>query len=102
MRATLLAIIALVSVSAANAQMITTTTPFQSMGNSFFENNGVNWAFRGNNVVAQFGGAAPPPFGNPDPNAGLRAGFGLETDAEISDSIFRKAAIAAWSRRRPR
>ncbi len=58
-------------------QMINTTTPFHQIGSSFFENNGVTWSLRGPNFFANGPAAAQPPFGNPDPNAGLRGGVGF-------------------------
>lgn len=78
MRSTLSLFILLgVAMIANGQQMINTTTPLNQIGSSFFENTGVTWSIRGPNFFANFGGAAPPPFGNPDPNSGLRTGVGF-------------------------
>ena len=63
----------------ASAQpMIQQSVPFQNLGSSFFENNGVSWNLRGPNFFANFGGGGlAPAFGNADPNAGLRTGVGF-------------------------
>ncbi len=62
----------------ANAQLIQQTIPNQNIGSSFFENNGVQWNVNGPGFFANFGGGnAIAPFGNPDPNAGLRTGVGI-------------------------
>lgn len=63
----------------ASAQsMIHTQTPLQQLGSSFYEQNGVQWSLQGPNFNANFGGApVVAPFGNPDPNAGLRTGVGF-------------------------
>lgn len=75
MRATLSMLLLLGAYSIASAQqMINTTTPLNQISSSFFENNSVTWSLKGPNFFANFGGAAPPPFGNPDPNSGLRTG----------------------------
>lgn len=58
----------------ASAQMIQTQVPFQNLNSSFYENNGISWNVNGPGFFANFGGATVPPFGNPDPNAGLRTG----------------------------
>ncbi|QDT11492.1 hypothetical protein [Planctomycetes bacterium K23_9] len=65
-----------VATSSAFAQpMITQSVPFQNLGSSFNEQNGVNWNLQGPGFFANFGGNnAAVPFGNPDPNAGLRTG----------------------------
>lgn len=61
------------------AQPLTTGVPFQSINNSFYEQFGVNWSIQGPNFFANFGGPPPfPPFGSPDPNSGLRTGFGFQ------------------------
>ena len=61
----------------AEAQMVQSSTPFQSFGSSFYEQSGVRWSLRGPNFFANSGGGVVPPFGNPNPNAGLRTGFGF-------------------------
>lgn len=82
-----------------NAQMINVGTPFNSVNNSFYERNGVNFGFtipggRGNgsrivglnpqgmitpniNFTQNGFGSAVPPFGGYDPGAGARTGFGV-------------------------
>ena len=78
MRSTLSLFILLgVAMVANGQQMINTTTPLNQIGSSFYENTGVKWSIRGPNFFANFGGAALPPFGNPDPNSGLRTGVGF-------------------------
>ncbi len=59
------------------AQQVTTTTPFHSSSTSFFEQIGTQWGGSGPNFNFQFGGAGmgQPPFGNPDPAAGIRSGW---------------------------
>lgn len=57
--------------------MVQTTTPMNSIGSSFYEQFGVQWSLRGPNFFANFGGGVVPPFGNPDPNSGIRSGFGF-------------------------
>ncbi|MEM6472142.1 MAG: hypothetical protein AAF802_21450 [Planctomycetota bacterium] len=60
------------------AQPLVTGVPFQTNNSSFFEQTGVTWSLQGNNFFANFGGPPPVPFfGNPDPNSGLRSGFGF-------------------------
>jgi hypothetical protein len=62
------------------AQQVNVSGPFNSVGHSFYENNGVNWGLRGPNWFANFGGGAPgvaPPFGGFDPNAGANGGVGF-------------------------
>jgi hypothetical protein len=60
------------------AQLIHQTVPNQNIGSSFFENNGVQWNVNGPGFFANFGGGgAVPPFGNFDPNSGLRTGVGF-------------------------
>jgi hypothetical protein len=61
----------------AYAQMVHTSTPFQSIGSSYSSGAQVGWAVRGPNWFANFGGGGPllPPFGPADPNSGLNGGF---------------------------
>jgi hypothetical protein len=62
----------------AGAQMVQTATPYQTFGSSFYEQSGVQWGIKGPNFFANFGGGGViPPFGNPDPNAGIRTGIGF-------------------------
>jgi hypothetical protein len=63
----------------AEAQMIHTATPFQSLGSGYSETGSVGWSLRGRNWFANFGGQGPllPPFGGADPGAGLSGGFGF-------------------------
>ncbi|MFU7559229.1 hypothetical protein ACMFWY_11155 [Roseiconus sp. JC912] len=58
----------------AHGQMIQSTTPMTRFGTGFNESFGLNWSLRGPNFFAQSPGLATSPFGNPDPNAGLRTG----------------------------
>lgn len=71
----------------AEAQMVQTSTPFQTFGSSFSEQSGVRWTLRGPNFFANSGGGVLPPFGNPDPNAGLRTGFGFGGGGGIRGSL---------------
>ncbi|MGB7344135.1 MAG: hypothetical protein WBD20_07970 [Pirellulaceae bacterium] len=74
--ATMVAVSSCLWESTACAQpMITQSVPFQNLGTSFNEQNGVHWNLNGPNFFANFGGnQAAVPFGNPDPNSGLRTG----------------------------
>ncbi|HBV62839.1 MAG TPA: hypothetical protein DEF45_07430, partial [Rhodopirellula sp.] len=59
-------IVALICSWAANdcyGQMVTTSVPYQTSSNSFFENNSINWSLRGKNWFANSGGSPLPPFG---------------------------------------
>ncbi|TWU05509.1 hypothetical protein [Stieleria varia] len=72
------ALVMVLSTQVASAQMITTQAPFQQIGSSFHEQNGVQWSIGGPNFQANFGGGnVQAPFGNPDPNSGLRTGIGF-------------------------
>ena len=66
--------------SAATAQpMINQAVPFQNLGSSYYEQFGVDWNLRGPGFFANFGGNnVAPPFGNFDPNAGLRTGAAFQ------------------------
>lgn len=59
--------------------MIQTSVPLTTVHSDYFETSGVQWSLRGPNWFANFGGQGPllPPFGNADPGAGLRGGFGF-------------------------
>lgn len=77
-RLLLLSAVSFFAVSQVDAQLINQEFPFQNNGSSFFEQNGVSWSLRGpGGFFWNFGGNAVAPFGNPDPNAGLRTGFGF-------------------------
>ena len=57
--------------------MIHSSTPMQQFGSGFFEQSGVHWSINGPNFFANSGAGVLPPFGNADPNSGLRTGFGF-------------------------
>jgi hypothetical protein len=57
--------------------MIYTQTPMQDFNSSYYEQNGFQWNLRGPNFFFNSGQPATSPFGNPDPNAGARGGFGF-------------------------
>ncbi len=62
------------------AQQATVATPFNAVGDSFFENIGTSWGFNYRGIHAQFGGGpnqAAPAFGGFDPSAGLSGGVGV-------------------------
>lgn len=63
----------------ADAQMVNTATPFQNFGSGYYEQSGVRWSLQGPNFFANFGGGVLPPFGNADPNSGLRTGLGFSS-----------------------
>ena len=58
----------------ASAQMIQTQTPMQNLSSSYFEQMGVQTSLRGPNFFFSSGQGASVPFGNPDPNSGMRGG----------------------------
>ena len=72
----------LVWLSAADvgAQQVTVSTPYHSVGESFFEHMGTTWGLRGKNWFFSFGAPyfAAPPFGGFDPSAGANFGFGFQ------------------------
>lgn len=72
------------------AQQVTTTTPFQAQNQSFFEQIGTQWGVRGPNFFFQFGGGGMgrPAFGNPDPGAGIRGGWGWQSGPWSGDFNF--------------
>jgi hypothetical protein len=66
--------------SAALAQQVTVTTPFNSVNDSFFEQFGTHWGFNLRGLNFSFGGPnmAVPQFGMFDPNAGIRGGWSVQ------------------------
>lgn len=74
--------------STAAAQMVHTSVPFTRWNSSYYESSGIRWSLRGPNWFANFGGQGPllPPFGNPDPGAGLRGGFAF-SNGGVSGSL---------------
>ena len=61
----------------AQRPQFTVSTPFHSVRDSFYETSNVNWRAGGSGAFIQFGNPSTlPPFGNADPNAGIRFGFG--------------------------
>lgn len=92
-------VVTLTMCSESPAQMINVGTPFNSVSDSYFERNGVNFGFslpggRGNgsrvvglnplgmitpniNFTQNGFGSAVPPFGGYDPGASARTGFGV-------------------------
>jgi len=63
----------------ASPQQATVSTPYQSTGDSFFENMGTSWGLSGPNWSFSFGGSpmqAAPQFGGFDPSGGANFGFG--------------------------
>jgi hypothetical protein len=62
------------------AQQVTVATPYQSVGDSFFENMGTSWGVGGRNWFLNVFGSpnqAAPQFGGFDPSAGAGLGFGF-------------------------
>jgi hypothetical protein len=60
------------------AQQVTVSTPYQALGDSFYENFGTSWGLSGPNWSFRSGGSpmqAAPQFGGFDPNAGANFGF---------------------------
>ncbi len=72
-------IMALLRGSSCEAQMIHSSTPFQTIGSSYSEGGSVAWSLNGPNWFANFGGGGPllPPFGPADPGGGLSGGVRL-------------------------
>ena len=71
-----------VASSVASAQMVTTGTPFNRVGDSFHENIGTSWSLQGKNWSMSFGGnnALPgqAPFGNAGgAGGGIQGGVGF-------------------------
>ncbi len=67
--------LAVVGVSEARGQYSKVAAPFGTAGDSFYENIGVGWGFRGPNFSFNSVGPAPPPFGGHIP--GADASFGV-------------------------
>ena len=62
----------------ARAQMISTQTPLQHNGTSFYESSHLGWSVHNPHYFMNFnGGSATPPFGGYQPNAGLHGGFAV-------------------------
>jgi hypothetical protein len=59
----------------ANAQQVTTTTPFQSLRSSYSENIGTQWSLGGNRWFWNNNNQVAPPFGPSLANSGTRGGF---------------------------
>jgi len=81
MPALLAALFALSAAQEAIAQrQVTTTVPFRSVSDSFFERNGVSTNFRGPGFNVNLGSfpLAVPPFGGFQPGAGVAGGFGFQ------------------------
>ena len=81
-RALLTSLLIVVATSVASAQMVTTGTPFNRIGDSFHENIGTSWSLQGKNWGVNFGGnnALPgqAPFGNAGgPGGGIQGGVGF-------------------------
>lgn len=78
------------TVASVEAQQTTVTTPFHSTSSSFFEQIGTQWGVTGPNFNFQFGGAGmgQPPFGNPDPGAGIRSGWSWNSGPWRADFNF--------------
>ncbi len=75
-----LGLLACLAFSAADltAQQVTVSTPYHSLGDSFYENFGTSWGLSGPNWFFRFGGSptqAAPGFGGFDPSAGANFGF---------------------------
>ncbi|MGI9470271.1 MAG: hypothetical protein ACR2NZ_01980 [Rubripirellula sp.] len=64
--------------SPSEAQMVTTSTPFNSIDSHYFESNTIGWSLQGKNWFANFGGGGPllPPFGGAT-GGGLSGGVGF-------------------------
>ena len=88
-------IVALICSLAANdcyGQMVTTSVPYQTSSNSFFENNSINWSLRGKNWFANSGGSPLPPFGG---MAGGGTGKGLLT-VELRRTGLKTMVLPGW------
>jgi hypothetical protein len=61
------------------AQQVTVGTPFHTLSGSYFSRTGTNWHLNIGGIPFNFGGGQfiNPPFGNPNPNAGLNSGFAI-------------------------
>jgi len=71
--------IVVAALATAAGQQMTVSTPFHSVGDSYFENMGVGWGIRGKGFDLRFGGPtlAAPQFGRFNPGAGANLGFGF-------------------------
>jgi hypothetical protein len=69
----------LFAMGTAAGQQATISTPYHSVSDSFFENIGTSWGFRGKGFNVQFGGPtmAAAQFGRFNPGAGANVGFGF-------------------------
>jgi hypothetical protein len=83
---TALVVICQLQATTVQAQMIHSSIPLNTVNSSYFESSGIRWSLRGPNWFANFGGPLLPPFGNPDPNAGLRGGFAFG-GGDVSGSL---------------
>jgi len=63
----------------ARAQQVSIRSPFHTASDSFYETNAINWSGQYRGVTFSYGGGAlaTPPFGSPQPNAGLTTNFGF-------------------------
>lgn len=82
MKRILFTLVLVVASSVASAQMVTTGTPFNRVGDSFHENIGTSWSLQGKNWNVNFGGnnALPgaAPFGNHGgAGGGIQGGVGF-------------------------
>lgn len=59
------------------AQQVVVSTPFQTIGDSFYESNGINFGFDNGAIRFQQGPPPIPQFGGYDPNAGANFGFSI-------------------------
>jgi hypothetical protein len=92
-----LASIAVCTVNAASAQMVTTQMPLQHTGTSFYEQSNIGWSIHNPHYFMTFGGGVAPPFGGYQPNAGLQSGFavgnahlnfGFAQGASVSNTMY--------------
>ena len=70
---------AMLTTSIATGQMVTTSTPFNSIGSNYFESNTMGWSLQGRNWFANFGDGGPllPPLGGATGGGGLSGGVGF-------------------------
>lgn len=60
------------------AQMVTTQSPLQANGSSYYEHSHIGWSVHNPHYFMNFnGGGGVPPFGGYQPNAGLHGGFAV-------------------------
>ncbi|MGE0605690.1 MAG: hypothetical protein AB7O62_01095 [Pirellulales bacterium] len=74
----LLAAVLLCPAAGYSQQQVHVAQPFNNVSDSFFESFGFSGALSGPNWFANWGGAAAPPFGNFNPQAGASGGFGIQ------------------------